>query len=372
MAAKNHPGALGTAEATTESGADLRAPNGKGIVRTLSEDFQRLADRSQDAIYRFDLVSQTFTFFNRLFLDVYGAETRGGQTLILESVLARIHPDDRQRARTAQRDTIRGGLREGEVDYRIVTAQGAVRWVQDKWTINRDENGQAIAIEGFIRDNTCRKLAEDEFFLSIQHSPIGCYIVQDAQFAYVNPEFTRITGYSESALLGTYPLDLVHPDYREHVRTNFVRMLKCQRDSPYEFQVIDRNGRIKWIAETATSIQFRDRRAGLGYFMDITRRKNAEREIREKEKLQAILELAGAVGHELNNPLQVITTCAELFKKRAGSDAEMAKTCQLMDQGIEMLTEKIDKIQNITCYAAKDYVHGQKIFDIDAGSGEKS
>lgn len=355
-----------------DAGESKQAAGAKDIVRTLSEDFQRLADRSQDAIYQFDLDSQTFTFFNKVFLEVYGSEKAGVRSLTLDSVLGRIHPDDRLRARAAQRDTIRNGLREGEVDYRVVALNGSVRWVHDKWTILRDADGQAVAVEGFIRDNTQRKQAEDEFIDTMRHSPIGCYIVQDAKFVYVNPEFTRITGYGESALLDTYPLDIVHPDYREHVRTNFIRMLKGDRDFHYEFRIVASDGGTKWIAETATSIQLKGRRAGLGYFMDITRRKLAEQESREKEKLQAILELAGAVGHELNNPLQVITTCAEMFRKRAESDPGSAKIHELMDKGIQVLTEKINKIQNITCYAAKDYVHGQKIFDIDAGSGESS
>ena len=133
----------------------------------------------------------------KLFLEVYGSDRPGGKRLSLDSVFARIHPDDRLRARAAQRDTIKGGLREGEVDYRIINPDGSMRWVQDKWTIIRDADGQAAAIEGFIRDNTRRRQAEEEFFL---------------------------------------------------------------------------------------------------------RRKEAEKESLEKEKLEAILELAAAVGHELNNP----------------------------------------------------------------------
>ena len=344
----------------------------KGIVQTLSEEFQRLADRSQDAIYQFDLDSQTFTFFNKLFLDVYGADQAGRKTLTLESAIARIHPDDRLRARAAQKDTIQSGGREGNVDYRILNADGTTRWVQDKWTVIRDAGGNGVAIEGFIRDNTRQKQAESEFILSIQNSPIGCYIVQDAKFAYVNPVFTRISGYSESALLGTYPLDIVHPDFQKSVRANFIAMLKRDRDFPYEFRIVDRNGEVKWIAETATSIQFKGRRAGLGYFMDITKRKQAEQEIRDREKLQAILELAGAVGHELNNPLQVITTCLEMFQADAETALRNAKISRLMEGNLRVLKEKIRKIQSITRYAAKDYVQGQKIFDIDAGSEDRS
>ena len=370
MAGKTHFPACEKDDSAPRDASDIYEREEKGIVQTLSEDFQRLADRSQDAIYQFDLGSQTFTFFNKCSLEVYGTAKASGKALSIENVIFRIHPDDRLRAQAAQRDTIRSGGREGEIDYRILNEDGSIQWVEDKWTIIRDANGYAIAIEGFIRDNTRRKQAEDEFILSIQNSPIGCYIVQDAKFVFVNPEFMRITGYSESALLGTYPLDIVHPDYREYVRASFIRMLKRERDFPYEFQIVDRNNQIKWIAETATPIQFKDRRAGLGYFMDITKRKTAEQQILEKEKLKAILELAGAVGHELNNPLQVIVTCSEQFKKDAPSDQRSGKLYRLMEKNIQLLKEKINKIQNITRYAAKDYVQGQKIFDIDAGSDE--
>lgn len=75
------------------------------------------------------------------------------------------------------------------------------------------------------------------------------------------------------------------------------------------------------------------------------------------------------MGHELNNPLQVIVTCSERFKKMVQADAGGDKLYRLMDKNIQVLREKILKIQNITRYAAKDYVRGQKIFDIDAGSG---
>jgi len=41
------------------------------MIRQLSEDFIQLADRSQDAIYQFDIESQTFSFFNRQFFSLY-------------------------------------------------------------------------------------------------------------------------------------------------------------------------------------------------------------------------------------------------------------------------------------------------------------
>jgi len=170
----------------------------------------------------------------------------------------------------------------------------------------RDKQNRAVAIEGFIRDNTQRKQAEEELEHSRNSALIGSYILQERRFKYVNPEFCRITGYTQKELIGTLSLDLVHPDYRELVRENSIRMLVGERNTPYEFRIVDHTGQVKWVMETVTSVKHEGSRAVLGYFMDITQQKLIAEEHRDKEKLRAILEMAGAVSHELNNPLQVV------------------------------------------------------------------
>jgi len=194
---------------------------------------------------------------------------------------------------------------------------------------------------------------------------------QDAKFRYVNPEFVRITGYGEEELLDTYPLDIVQEEYRQQVRDNFIAMLKSLRQSPYEFCITDKNGKTRWILETASSIRYRGKRAALGYFMDISEAKQTQKERIAKEKLLSVLEMAGAIGHELNNPLQVILTCAE--KMAPGSDKDELQTTlyKLLTNNVEKMRKAILKFQNITRYATKDYVRGKKIIDIDAASGSK-
>jgi PAS domain S-box-containing protein len=101
--------------------------------------------------------------------------------------------------------------------------------MHDRWTVVRDASGRSIAIQGFVRDMTRLKRAEKKFEYSIRNFPIGCCIIQEAKFEYVNPEFMRITGYSEAELIGTYPLNIVQPQYREAVKSNFIEMLKGNR-----------------------------------------------------------------------------------------------------------------------------------------------
>jgi len=64
-------------------------------------------------------------------------------------------------------------------------------------------------------------------------------------------------------------------------------MLKEQRFSPYEFRIVTKEGRIKWIMETVMSITFKEGPAILGNSMDITERKEASRRLEELEALES-------------------------------------------------------------------------------------
>ena len=338
------------------------------IIRQLSEDFKQLADRSQDAIYQFDIESRTFTFFNKCFLSWYAIEEKGEKILSPRSVLLHIHPDDRDKVRDARAKSIEALNSGGEIDYRVLDADGSLRNVHDRWTTVRDADGQALAIEGFVRDVTWRTRAEKEFELSMHNMLIGCYIVQQGNFRYVNPEFVRIMGYREDELIGTESIQFVLPRFRDQVRENFIDMLKLKRNFPYEFCIRDKSGNTKWILEAAIPIQYKGKRAGLGYFMDITRNKQLENERLEKEKLQSILEMAAAVGHELNNPLQVVLSCAQKLTPGAGNSQRAGQLSRLLLANIEKMRGIIHKFQNITRYVTKDYVAGKKIIDVNGAS----
>lgn len=354
-------------QALTRALADARKPD-NSIIRLLSEEFKQLADRSQGAIYQFDIESRTFSFFNKLFLTLYSIEEDGVKVLSPQSVLLHIHPEDRDKVKAARTLSFNAPHTTGDVEYRLLMDDGSMRVMHDRWGVVRDSDGQPVAIEGFIRDNTWRLQMEKELEHSLHNSPIGGYIVQQARFRYVNPEFMRITGYSEEELIGTEPLDIVQPQHRGQVRENCIAMLKGQRQFPYEFLVNDKAGQPRWILESATSIRYRGRRAAICYFMDISKVKQAENERLEKEKLLSVLEIAGAVGHELNNPLQVVLTSTEKLAPASDADERQAKLYRLLKRNVEKMRATIHKFNNVTQYATKAYVSGKRIIDIDKAS----
>lgn len=152
----------------------------------------------------------------------------------------------------------------------------------------RDEvkNRQGVSADKIWTDDFSRKL--------IESSPIGIYIVQRGKFKLVSPEFQRITGYSEEELLGKSSMDLVHPEDREMVREAAIAVLKKNLLSPYEFRAIGKNREMRWILETLTSLEYDGRPAALGYFVDITDRKEKEAAVTAiKEQLAVTL---GSIG----------------------------------------------------------------------------
>lgn len=352
-----------------ESAADFKPENSdRDVIRTLSESFQQLADRSQDAIYLFDIESGTFPFFNKRFLDMYEIEEEGRKILSSYSAAQHIHPEDIEKLRTARESTLASDGTQGDIEYRYINSDGTTRWMHDRWSVVRDSRNRAVAIEGFIRDNTQRKQAEEELECSRNSALIGSYILQDRRFKYVNPEFCRITGYTKEELIGMPSLDLVHVDYKKGVQENAMLMLTGQRTSPYEFCVSNHKGQVKWVMETVTSVKYEGTRAALGYFMDITKQKQAAKEQRDKEKLRAILEMAGAVSHELNNPLQVVLIGIEKLDDKNLKESQKGDLIKLVKKNTLRMIELSSKIRSISQYAAKDYVEGKKIFDIDAAA----
>ncbi len=110
-----------------------------------------------------------------------------------------------------------------------------------------------------------------EFFAEIfLHSPIGIFIVQDGKFVFANPEFCRISGFSESEILRMKSLEIVQRDDKESVRKNAIKMLKGEISVPYEHRILTKQNEARWIIEAVKSINYEGRKATLGYFMDNT------------------------------------------------------------------------------------------------------
>jgi PAS domain S-box-containing protein len=70
-----------------------------------------------------------------------------------------LHPEDRERVREAQRVARESG-NALEVEYRFLAKDGRTVWLQDSYTVVRDETGRPWYTQGYALDITARKQAE--------------------------------------------------------------------------------------------------------------------------------------------------------------------------------------------------------------------
>lgn len=101
---------------------------------------------------------------------------------------------------------------------------------------------------------------------------------------------------------------------------------------------------------------------------EIDKRRQAEEKLLYSEKLQGVLEMAGAICHELNQPLQSISGYSELLLKNITEDDQHYGKIKVIKEQADRLKKITGKLAGITRYETKDYLQGIKIIDIDKAS----
>ncbi len=91
-------------------------------------------------------------------------------------------------------------------------------------------------------------------------------------------------------------------------------------------------------------------------------------ELREKEKLQGVLEMAGAICHELNQPLQSVSGFSELLLMDMETSSPNYENLKNIHDGIKRIGDLTRKIMNISRYQTKPYLNKSKIIDIEQAS----
>jgi len=71
-------------------------------------------------------------------------------------------------------------------------------------------------------DNDLSLLARD----IIANAGVGIYIVQKSKFVYVSELYKKLTGYTDTDLLGTESLNNIYSEDREMVRNKAIKCLK--------------------------------------------------------------------------------------------------------------------------------------------------
>ena len=97
-------------------------------------------------------------------------------------------------------------------------------------------------------------------------------------------------------------------------------------------------------------------------------RHRSETERIYREKLQAVLETAGAICHELNQPMMAISGNAELLMGMLDPDDPHYDRVSKIRSQVERMGAITQKLMGITRYETRRYTSGEQIVDIEKSS----
>ena len=89
----------------------------------------------------------------------------------------------------------------------------------------------------------------------------------------------------------------------------------------------------------------------------------------EKHRDLAVIELAGAAAHEINNPLAVLSARLELMLAAGAGEVPERKHLEQMQELIVRIAEVVRKLGHIRRYQVQTYCGDVNIVDLDGASG---
>jgi PAS domain S-box-containing protein len=263
-----------------------------------------------------------------------------GEKLSAERIRSVVHPEDRELLRELVKNSLKTG-EEIEAEYRVVLADGRVRWFTRRARMEFDRKGKPAWERGVLIDITERKLAEERFRLVVEAAPNAIIMANnEGRIILANTQAESLFGYAREELFDQ-PVEMLVP---ERLRSNHAGKRRSYFSNARPIGTgRDLLGRRKDGSEISIDIGLNPIHTSEGLcvlasIIDISERKLAELETARQRNALAHLsrvtmlgELSGSLAHELNQPLTAILSNAQAAQRfLAGDDVDLAEVREII------------------------------------------
>ncbi len=290
-----------------------------------------------------------------------------------------VHPDDQERM-TAYHHSRREGSAEvpSVYEFRFLAAGGETRQILLKVGMipgTKRSIGSLIDITSRIETENALEASEKKYRTILDSIDEGyCELDLRGNFTFVNDSMCRITGLSRQELLSMNHRKYASPETAREMFKVFNQVFRTGKPSRVACFQVEKEG-ISVHLEMVTSL-INDENGNpegfRGLVRDVTRRVKTEAKKVEFERLQGVIEMAGAICHELNQPLQSIMGYSQLLQLDAPDGFSGAAYLDKIVSQVDRMKDITGKLMGITRYETVEYLNGSKIIDIDRSSSEKA
>lgn len=212
----------------------------------------------------------------------------------------------------------------------------------------------------------------DIFFAAVQTTRMPMIVTDprlaDNPIVFANAAFLAMTGYASDEIVGRNCRFLQGPDTDPNTVAEVREAIAARRDIAVEILNYRKDGYRFWNALFVSPVF--NAAGELVYFfasqLDITRRREAEEELRQAQKMEALGRLTGGIAHDFNNLLQVMVGYLELLG--SGLRKETLDRDK-MQRGIDNARGAADRAsaltQQLLAFARKQRLEG-RVVDLNA------
>jgi PAS domain S-box-containing protein len=267
--------------------------------RKLAEDALRESEDKFKYIFDHSLIPKSITLpsgeinVNRAFCEMLGYQPEELKKINWADIS---HPDDIKLTNDSLNLIISGKKDSARFTKRYIHKNGSVVWADVGTSLRRDDDNNPQYFMTSVNDITERKAAEEalreseeRFSKSFRTSPISFMIanMEDGRIIEVNDAFITISGFTREEALASTTLDLkiwVHEQDRKHIIDS---LRKGNAILHQETLLRAKDGNISIVLLSAQVIKLGNRNCIISSIEDITKRKEAEDELRIQSEIMS-------------------------------------------------------------------------------------